>query len=663
MTFNTGNPIGSTDARDLSDNAENFDKALGSLGATWKDRFGVTRDSFEGRLAKGSFYRVGTFAAGYTLTNMRQTLEYNGNEYSWAGTFPKVVAAGLDPSITPGFINRSDESLRRELNVIIKKFASVSSMINDTSLAIGNIVETIAYHDGWSTSIEKPKGGCKYEIVPSSIGVPDGGSIILLTNGLHAKALISNEVDLYVFGAKGDNSTDDYQAVQAAINYIPATGGVLKVPPAVFYLSDAPQINAKSNFIIRGIGYSGSWSNSLLGSSFRLGGSAVDGFQFSNYSYNCTVDGVHIFGGKRALHFSQCLGFHVYNCNLRANVTGIEAFGNGVGVIRDNMIRDNTDNGIYLAQSSGDTVITGNDIGGNGVNVMISTGNVHVTDNAIFSSHNSGLGCGVQIDVNQKSHDSVIRNCVISGNLIANNDIQVKIVGNSLAYPNIQDIHIHSNHIHQADDGGEGFDSGFAYGQGIFINCAKRVHIHHNNLIGLRDYAISAANCTTGVFVDHNHIRNCNLNGIVFDLVQWGRIDNNEFVSNSAKAIRFICSNTGDFTQNNRISSNSFQSNGYIFKEDDVRCRANFIYDNLGGLLSDYVVSSTLPVSQVRHISQGGNQETISNQSLLLNGAAWNGSRLILGNQQLWVDSNGRLRIKNSSPTRDTDGAIVGTQA
>lgn len=123
MTFNTGNPIGSTDARDLSDNAENFDTALGTTAATWVDRFGVTRDSFEGRLAKGSFYRVGTFAEGYTLTNMRQTLEYSGHEYSWAGTFPKVVAAGSTPATSGGisataWVDRTDETLRGELSTV-----------------------------------------------------------------------------------------------------------------------------------------------------------------------------------------------------------------------------------------------------------------------------------------------------------------------------------------------------------------------------------------------------------------------------------------------------------------------------------------------------------------------------------------------------------------
>lgn len=119
-TFNTGNSIGSTDARDLSDNAENFDVALGTLSPTWVDRLGNVRDSFEGRLAKGSFYRVGTFSAGYTLTNMRQTLEYSGVEYSWAGSFPKVISAGATPATSGGigagaWVDRTQETVRSDL--------------------------------------------------------------------------------------------------------------------------------------------------------------------------------------------------------------------------------------------------------------------------------------------------------------------------------------------------------------------------------------------------------------------------------------------------------------------------------------------------------------------------------------------------------------------
>lgn len=41
---------------------------------------------------------------------------------------------------------------------------------------------------------------------------------------------------------------------------------------------------------------------------------------------------------------------------------------------------------------------------------------------------------------------------------------------------------------------------------------------------------------------------------------------------------------------------------------------------------------------------------------------AWNGPHLVMYAYHLWVDSSGRLRIKNAAPTSDTDGTIVGTQ-
>lgn len=121
MTFNTGNPIGSTDARDRSDNSENLDLAVNSLALTFEDRLGVTRDTLEGIYQKSAYYRAGTFDAGYTLTNNRQTLAYGNVEYSWSGAFPKVVAAGATPATSGGigagaWVDRTDVTLRSELS-------------------------------------------------------------------------------------------------------------------------------------------------------------------------------------------------------------------------------------------------------------------------------------------------------------------------------------------------------------------------------------------------------------------------------------------------------------------------------------------------------------------------------------------------------------------
>ncbi|WVM88007.1 hypothetical protein UMZ34_16835 [Halopseudomonas pachastrellae] len=48
MAYNTGNPLGSTDPRDLIDNAGNLDEAVNSGADTWTDRFGVERLSLAG---------------------------------------------------------------------------------------------------------------------------------------------------------------------------------------------------------------------------------------------------------------------------------------------------------------------------------------------------------------------------------------------------------------------------------------------------------------------------------------------------------------------------------------------------------------------------------------------------------------------------------------
>ncbi|MFV5212686.1 right-handed parallel beta-helix repeat-containing protein [Azonexus caeni] len=77
MAYNTGNAIGSTDARDLYDNAQNLDKAMNSTDPTWIDRFGVARPTFKGAESElnqkvGDAEAAATQALGY-LNTMRAT--------------------------------------------------------------------------------------------------------------------------------------------------------------------------------------------------------------------------------------------------------------------------------------------------------------------------------------------------------------------------------------------------------------------------------------------------------------------------------------------------------------------------------------------------------------------------------------------------------------
>ena len=83
-------------------------------------------NDFDSRLAGMAFTRVGTFTAGATLTDMRQTLLWevsqggDGHEYGWTGAFTKVVAAGSNPSTSGGvgagsWVDRTDDTFRDEI--------------------------------------------------------------------------------------------------------------------------------------------------------------------------------------------------------------------------------------------------------------------------------------------------------------------------------------------------------------------------------------------------------------------------------------------------------------------------------------------------------------------------------------------------------------------
>lgn len=168
--YNTGNPIESTDVRDMSDNAKNFDGFVNSTENSFIDRLGVTRKTihgmnaefdsnqasmnaeFESHILSMGFTRVGTFAAGATLTNTRQTLLWDvadggdGQEYGWSGVFPlagKVVPPGSTPLTTGGiaagaWISRFDPELRIQVSESLRRsYAEAGYNLVDGSFEVG----------------------------------------------------------------------------------------------------------------------------------------------------------------------------------------------------------------------------------------------------------------------------------------------------------------------------------------------------------------------------------------------------------------------------------------------------------------------------------------------------------------------------------------------
>lgn len=115
MTFNTGNPVGSTDARDLYDNAQNFDKFSLGQELEYPDRLGVPRKSLAGiraevteTLSRLGYQVLGDYAPDLVVQNYGQVFRKDGEFYrakaettlpyplngDWAVDAPKFVSVG-----------------------------------------------------------------------------------------------------------------------------------------------------------------------------------------------------------------------------------------------------------------------------------------------------------------------------------------------------------------------------------------------------------------------------------------------------------------------------------------------------------------------------------------------------------------------------------------
>ncbi len=104
-TYNTGNPLGSAAAKDLYDNAQNFDHlSLDTENETWPDRLGNQRTTWYGiekkadrAISEYGYITKDSFEDGSTISLANECLRWksNGEYYRWDGSLPKVVPLAL----------------------------------------------------------------------------------------------------------------------------------------------------------------------------------------------------------------------------------------------------------------------------------------------------------------------------------------------------------------------------------------------------------------------------------------------------------------------------------------------------------------------------------------------------------------------------------------
>src|SRR5690554_5298460 len=123
-TYNTGNPIGSKDPRDLYDNAENLDEAVNTRQAeSWDDRFGVARKTwwgmeqdFQDFLINSGYENIGDYGPGLEITARNQIFWRDGELYRAGAALELPYTTTGDWGDEEGlFVAVGDQALRQEL--------------------------------------------------------------------------------------------------------------------------------------------------------------------------------------------------------------------------------------------------------------------------------------------------------------------------------------------------------------------------------------------------------------------------------------------------------------------------------------------------------------------------------------------------------------------
>lgn len=238
-TYNTGNALGSSDPRDLYDNAENLDNFANGPANTYPDRLGVTRrtiagmaSAFDSRIASlGYDLSLGDYGAGKTITDRGQVVLRDGEYYKAAAsaTLP-LVLTGTWGTDSGKLVGVGDGVLRQELVENANDFGLLPEIANYAALRSYTGPVT-AYHVRGVANVFDGGSGIFRVDATDTTTADNGGTVLVDAAGRRWKRDVLGPVDVRWFGATGDPVADEYPQLQSAIASLYDTGGVVNLAP------------------------------------------------------------------------------------------------------------------------------------------------------------------------------------------------------------------------------------------------------------------------------------------------------------------------------------------------------------------------------------------------------------------------------------------------
>lgn len=245
-TYSTGNALGSTDPRDLLDNASNLDDGMNSALPTFTDRLGVSRDTWAGMqntfnlaqsgreaafqqfLADSGFVSLGNYAAGLNFTAYNQYMARDGFFYRPAPSSIPFTTTGTWVGGDENLFNlfSADDVLRQDLANTsdpllgagqIGRVGQVVDSIAALKLLDKTAVSKHAFVTGYYAAGDGG-GGAYYFDATDVVSADNGGTVIVAADGGRWKLAHTGSVSIDQFGAVGDGVADDTSAIQSALS-------------------------------------------------------------------------------------------------------------------------------------------------------------------------------------------------------------------------------------------------------------------------------------------------------------------------------------------------------------------------------------------------------------------------------------------------------------